>query len=187
MIDNCRDYFRLKLSPTSGRCPWWLIFFKNLFHRKNYKQAMKIRGGQIWGALFNFFVVKKCPFLHLPDAALSFYNNPWSNKRTQAVFEKKYLNLNLHLILRPFFVTYFCFNFSLVLQCDHHFLLNFKAVAKNISHYLLISFAQCSYTHDAIIVLNKLLHNFTITRFPLVFLSFIYFLWFFNEKNSQDI
>ena len=36
---------------------------------------MKIGESQIRGALFNFFVVKKCPFLHLPDAALSFYNN----------------------------------------------------------------------------------------------------------------
>ena len=39
---------------------------------------MNIGRGQIRGALFNFFEVKKCPFLHLPDAALSFYNNPWS-------------------------------------------------------------------------------------------------------------
>ena len=31
-----RGYFRLKLSPTSGCCPWWLIFFKNLFYQKNY-------------------------------------------------------------------------------------------------------------------------------------------------------
>ena len=41
---------------------------------------MNIGGGQIRGALFNFFVVKKCPFLHLPDAALSFYNNAWWTK-----------------------------------------------------------------------------------------------------------
>ena len=33
---------------------------------------MNIGGGQIRGAFFNFFVVKKCPFLYLPDAALSF-------------------------------------------------------------------------------------------------------------------
>ena len=31
-----RGYFRLKLSPTSGCCPWWLIFLKNLFYQKNY-------------------------------------------------------------------------------------------------------------------------------------------------------
>ena len=37
---------------------------------------MNIGGGQIRGALFNFFVVKKCPFLHLPEAVLSCYNNP---------------------------------------------------------------------------------------------------------------
>ena len=37
---------------------------------------MNIGGGQIRGAFFNFSVVKKCPFLHLMDAALSFYNNP---------------------------------------------------------------------------------------------------------------
>ena len=33
---------------------------------------MKIGGGQIRGALFNFFVMKKCPFLYLSGAALSF-------------------------------------------------------------------------------------------------------------------
>ena len=33
---------------------------------------MKIGGDQIKGALFNFFVVKKCPFLYLSDAALNF-------------------------------------------------------------------------------------------------------------------
>ena len=49
-------------SPTSKPCPWWLIFFKNLFYRKNCKEAMNIEGGQIRCALFNFFVVKKCPF-----------------------------------------------------------------------------------------------------------------------------
>ena len=32
--------------------------------------------GQIRGALFNFTVVKKCPFLYLPDTALSFYITP---------------------------------------------------------------------------------------------------------------
>ena len=38
---------------------------------------MNIGGDQIRGARCNFFVVKKCPFLHLPDAALSFCNNSW--------------------------------------------------------------------------------------------------------------
>ena len=33
---------------------------------------MNIGEVKIRGALFNFFVVEKCPFLHLPDAALSF-------------------------------------------------------------------------------------------------------------------
>ena len=70
-----RGDFRLKLSPVSKRCLWWLIFFKNLFYQKICKKTMKIGESQIRGALFNFFVVKKCPFLHLPDAALSFYNN----------------------------------------------------------------------------------------------------------------
>ena len=65
-----RFYFRLKLSPISGYCPWWLIFFKNC------KEAMSIGWGQIRGALFDCFVVKKCPFLCLSDAALSFQNNP---------------------------------------------------------------------------------------------------------------
>ena len=68
----CRGYFVLKLSPTSGRCPWWLIFFKNLLYQNKCKETMNIGGGQIMGALFKFFVVKKCPFLCLPDAALSF-------------------------------------------------------------------------------------------------------------------
>ena len=29
------------------------------------------------GALFNFIAVKKCPFLYLLDANLSFQNSPW--------------------------------------------------------------------------------------------------------------
>ena len=62
----------LKLSPTSGRCPWLLIFFKILFYQNNCKEAINIGGGQIKGALFNFFEMKKCPFLYLLDAALSF-------------------------------------------------------------------------------------------------------------------
>ena len=66
-----RGHFRLKLSPTSRCCPWWLIFFKNLFYQKNFKDTINIGGGQIRGPLFNFFVVKKCTFLHLPDPALS--------------------------------------------------------------------------------------------------------------------
>ena len=66
-------YFRLKLIPTSGRCPGSpIFFFKNLFYQNSCKEAMIIEGGQIKGALFNFFVEKKCPFLYLLDAALSF-------------------------------------------------------------------------------------------------------------------
>ena len=38
---------------------------------------MNIGGSQIKEALFNFFAVKKCPYLYLPDAAFSFYNNPY--------------------------------------------------------------------------------------------------------------
>ena len=53
--DTCsRDYFRLKLSPTSGRCPQWL--------QSNCKEAMNIVWGQFRGAIFNFFIVKECPF-----------------------------------------------------------------------------------------------------------------------------
>ena len=63
---------RLKLSPTSGCCPCWLIFFENLFYQNNCKEAVNIGRGQIRGALFNFTVVKKCPFLYLLDIALSF-------------------------------------------------------------------------------------------------------------------
>ena len=46
-FNTFRGYFRLKLSPTSGCCPQWLIFFKNLFYQKNCKEAMNIGGGQI--------------------------------------------------------------------------------------------------------------------------------------------
>ena len=35
-------------------------FFKNLFYHNNCKVAVNIEGGQIRGALFNLFVVKKC-------------------------------------------------------------------------------------------------------------------------------
>ena len=62
-----RGYFKLKLLPSMTH-----FFFKNLFYQSNYKEAMKIVGGQIRGALFNFFVAKKCPFLYLPDDALIF-------------------------------------------------------------------------------------------------------------------
>ena len=41
-------------------------------------EAMNIGLGQITDALFNFFAMKKGPYLYLPDAALSFYNN-WSH------------------------------------------------------------------------------------------------------------
>ena len=57
-----RGSFRLKRSPTSGRCPRWLVFLKKLFYQDNCKEAATIRGGQIRGALFSFFVVKKCLF-----------------------------------------------------------------------------------------------------------------------------
>ena len=57
-----RGYFRLKLSSTSGCCPWWFIFFKNLFYQKKRKEAMNIGGGQISGTLFNFFEWKSVLF-----------------------------------------------------------------------------------------------------------------------------
>ena len=37
---------------------------------------MNIGESQIRSAFQNFFVVKKCPFLYLLNAALSFKNNP---------------------------------------------------------------------------------------------------------------
>ena len=49
---------------------------------------MNIGESQIRGALFNFFVVKKCPFLHLPDAAPSFYNYPCINPLDAKLSEK---------------------------------------------------------------------------------------------------
>ena len=53
-----------------------LFFSKMCFIKKNCEEAMNIEGDQIRGALFNLFVVKKFPFLHLADAALSYnYNN----------------------------------------------------------------------------------------------------------------
>ena len=75
-VKKRQDLFMYKLSPISGRCPQWLVFFKNLFYQNNCKEAMNTGGGQIRGALFNCFIVKKCPFLYLPDAVLSFWNNP---------------------------------------------------------------------------------------------------------------
>ena len=97
VLSMTRGYVRLNLSPTSGRCPWWLIFFKNLFYQKNCKEAMNIGGGQIRDPLYNF-VVKKCPFLHLPDAALSFYNNPWRPIDFLEVWEEqhKYTYSQIH-------------------------------------------------------------------------------------------
>ena len=37
-----RVYSSLKLSPTSGCYPWWLIFLKNLFYLNNWKETMNI-------------------------------------------------------------------------------------------------------------------------------------------------
>ena len=58
-------YTWVKLSPTFGRCPRWLIFFRSVFYQNNWNNCKKVmnRGrGQIRGALYNFFVVKKCLF-----------------------------------------------------------------------------------------------------------------------------
>lgn len=68
----CRVYFRIKMGPTSGCCPQWLIFLKSLFYQNNCNEAMNIGGGEIRGTLCSFFVVKKCPFLYLADTALNF-------------------------------------------------------------------------------------------------------------------
>ena len=38
---------------------------KNLLYQNNCKQAMNTGGGQIKGAILDFFVVKKRPFLYL--------------------------------------------------------------------------------------------------------------------------
>ena len=43
------------------------FFFKNLFYQKNCKDAMKIGGGQIRGAFFNFFVVFFASSGHCPQ------------------------------------------------------------------------------------------------------------------------
>ena len=69
--------FKVKTESDFWMLPLLTYFFQKFVYSKNCKVAMNIGGGQIKGALFNFFVVKKCPFLHLLDAALSFYNNPW--------------------------------------------------------------------------------------------------------------
>ena len=49
-----------------------LFFFKNVFYQNSCKEAMNTGGGQIRGSLFNIFVVEKCPFPYLLDAAFSF-------------------------------------------------------------------------------------------------------------------
>ena len=59
---NDRVYFRLELSLTSGRCPQWFMFFKNLFYQNNCKVTMNIGAGKITGAFLNCFIVKKCSF-----------------------------------------------------------------------------------------------------------------------------
>ena len=38
---SARSYFRLKMSSTSAHYPWWL-FFKNLFHQKKCKGAIRL-------------------------------------------------------------------------------------------------------------------------------------------------
>ena len=54
LANTFRDYFRLKLSTSSGRCPERLVFSKICFI-KSCKDATNIQEGQIMGALFNVF------------------------------------------------------------------------------------------------------------------------------------
>ena len=59
---NLQWLFQAKTESNFRTLPWMTFFFKNLFYQNNCKEAIKIEGGQIRGALFNYFVVKKCPF-----------------------------------------------------------------------------------------------------------------------------
>ena len=54
-------YFGTKLSSTSKCYPLMTIFSKICFIKGNVL-CYELRGGQVWGALFNSFVVKRCLF-----------------------------------------------------------------------------------------------------------------------------
>ena len=53
--------FNLKLSPTPGRFPWWLISFKTLFYQNNCKETMNI-GEVRLGVPFLTFLYWKSSF-----------------------------------------------------------------------------------------------------------------------------
>ena len=63
-------YFRLELSPTSGRCPRLIIFFKILLSQ-NICRGYEHSEGQLRVPFLTFYN-EKVPFLYLPDAAFSF-------------------------------------------------------------------------------------------------------------------
>ena len=48
-------------------------FFKNLYCQNHCKEGVNIGGGQIKGALFNFFLMKKCPFCILREILIWSY------------------------------------------------------------------------------------------------------------------
>ena len=81
-----RGYFRLKLSLTSGHCPQWLMFFKNLFYQNNCKVTMNIGASKITGAFLNFFVVKKCPFFVSSGCCSQFLKLPLHELKLDAWF-----------------------------------------------------------------------------------------------------
>ena len=80
---SSQGYSGVKLSSTSGCYPLMIIFSKISFIKRNVL-CHEHRGGQVRGALFNLFVVKKkslfCVFCTLPSlskiiraSAITFY------------------------------------------------------------------------------------------------------------------
>ena len=53
-----------------------LVFWKICSNKKQCKYAMNIACLSQRHPFYNFFS-KKYPFISMPDAAFSFYNNPW--------------------------------------------------------------------------------------------------------------
>ena len=68
---SSQGYSGVKLSSTLGCYPLMIIFSKISFVKRNVL-CHEHRGGQVRGALFNLFVVKKMPFLCFLYAALTF-------------------------------------------------------------------------------------------------------------------
>ena len=74
-------------------------FFKNLYCQNHFKEAVNIGGGQIKGALFNFFLMKKYPFFVFSG---KFSFGHISVKRAQNGPKRRLMFLSIKRLKSPF-------------------------------------------------------------------------------------